>query len=343
VSILSETRWLPTGPAVLALLLLTGPWGAEKLEGQIAADRLHQFCALGGDQRLAARCADAALSAQAMQGGLGFHLTAGGPVPASPSTAGRRMADQSRIVVDGGLSWVSFRHPDLNSLPSDGQVRDRRSFTVGPRLAGAVGVFEGFSPVPGVAGILAVDAVGMIQYLRLPESAGFSGGSAGWGAGARVGVFRESFSLPGLTLSAMHYRLGRVEYGNLESSGARTVLRPRATSLRAIVGKDLLAVGLSGGVGWDRYGGSARIQARVPAVPGSLGPPFQESAAGPENMRLRRRYLFVGANFTWVIAQVAGEIVWAGGTSPAPEAEGSGPYRPGGRELQATLSVRVTY
>jgi len=315
-----------------------------ELVAQVAADRLWGGCAAGaaGSQELSGRCADAALTAQALQSGLGLLMTAGGPVPASPSTAGRRRAAQPRIVVDGGLAWVSFRHPDLQGAPSQGRIRDRRAFTVGPRLTGAVGLFEGFSPVPGVGGILAVDAVGMLQYLRLPESAGFSGGTAGWGGGLRVGVFRESFTLPGFTISGMHYRMGRVLYGDLESAGAQTSLRPRATSLRAIVGKDLLTVGVSGGLGWDRYGGSSRIEARVPqgGIPGGA---VLSGSGGPEDLRLSRRYLFVGANFTWVVAQVAGEVVWAGGTSPLPTAEGTSPYRPGGRELQGTLSARITF
>jgi len=157
-----------------------------------------------------------------------------------------------------------------------------------------------------------------------------------------VGVFRESFTLPGVTVSGMHYRMGRVLYGNLESAGAQTSLRPRATSVRAIVGKDLLRVGVSGGLGWDRYGGSSRIEARVPQG-GALSGAVLSGSGGPEELRLTRRYLFLGANFTWVVAQVAGEVVWAGGTSPVPTAEGTSPYRPGGRELQGTLTARITF
>ncbi len=324
-----------------AVSLLVGVALAAAAAGQTAADRLWGACIAGapGNELFQQRCGDAALTAQALQSGFGLLMTAGGPIPASPSTAGRRRADQPRIVLDGGMGWVSFRHPDLQGAPSDGRLRDRRAFTVSPRLTGAVGLFEGFSPVPGVGGILAVDAVGTLQYLRLPDSAGFDGGTTGWGAGVRIGAFRESFSLPGVTLSAMHHRMGRVLYGSLEGAGAQVSLRPRATSIRAIVGKDLLAVGLSGGLGWDRYGGNARIETRVPAPGGGT----LAGSGGPEDLRQSRRYLFLGANFTWVVAQVAAEVVWAGGATPVPEAVGSGPYRPGGRQLQGTLTGRITY
>jgi hypothetical protein len=149
---------------------------------------------------------------------------------------------------------------------------------------------------------------------------------------------RESFSLPGLTLSVMHHRAGDFMVGATGESGALVELGPRVTSVRAIVGKDLLTAGLSAGVGWDRYGGSDRIRARVPAGTG-----FEEGRGGPVDAIVRKRYLFLGANFTWLVTQAAGELAWVWGTSPEPGIEGSGGYRPGGTELQGALTFRITY
>ena len=42
------------------------------------------------------------------------------------------------------------------------------------------------------------------------------------------------------------------------------------TSLRAVVGKNLFALGLMGGVGWDWYDGDAEIRANLP-TPGLSG------------------------------------------------------------------------
>lgn len=326
--------------AVLATVPMAGP-----LAAQTAAERAFASCSAGaaGSTALARRCADGVLAAQAFQSGLGFLMTAGGPIPASPSTAGRRLSTQPRVILDAGLGWASFRHPDLGTVPTEGRLRDRRTTAIGPRISGAVGLFEGFAPVPGVGGVLAVDLVAMAQYLRLGESSAFSESAVGWGGGVRVGAVRESFSLPGVTLSAIHLRLGGVSNGVPEASGARVWLRPRATSLRAIVGKDLWTVGLSGGVGWDRYGGAILVEAEVPTGLAPPAPATVTGVGGPVDLKMRRRYLFVGANFTWIVAQAAAELVWADSASPVTVFEGSGPYRPGDRELQGSLSFRVTF
>jgi len=330
------------------LLALLAPWivfTTNPARAQTAGEQLFMACAGGapGHPGLSARCADAAMGVEALEAGLGLLLTAGGPIPASPSTAGRRLSTQPRVVLDAGVGWASFRHPDLGRAPSNEALRDRRSTVFGPRLSAAVGLFEGFSPAPGFGGVLAVDAVATVQVLRLPGSAGFSSSSGGWGGGVRVGVVRESFSLPGVTLSAMHYRLGRVQNGIPASSSGEVALRPRATSYRAIVGKDLLTVGVSGGVGWDHYGGRARIAATAPLNPAISPTPVVQGSGGPTELEMRRRYLFLGANFTWVVAQAAAEIVWADSASPVASLGGSSPYRPGDRELQGSLSVRVTF
>jgi hypothetical protein len=317
---------------LLGVLAVSGPAAAQS-----GPDRLFESCRVADPAALEGSCADAALALQAFQGGLGLLMTAGGPIPASPSTAGRRLASQARIVGDLGVGWASFRHPDLGSSATDGVRSDRRSQLLGGRFTTAVGVFEGFSPAPNVGGVLSVDAVGTVQVLRHPRGAGDTGTLFQWGGGVRVGVFRESFTLPGLTLSAMHYRTGRLQYGEVEETGAEFTLDPDATSLRVVFGKDLLAVGLTAGVGWDRYGGTGSIRASAPGVsPPSVGP---ESAS----LRMTRGYLFAGANFTWVVTQFAGELVWARTGSPLGDFPGTGAHRPGSRQLQGAFSFRVTY
>jgi len=332
-------RACPAG-RVAALLLgvgLAGGFGPFQAQAQSGPERLFGACVSGGGEALQGSCADAALALQAFQGGVGLLMTAGGPVPASPSTAGRRLASQARIVGDLGIGWVSFRHPDLGYTGSDAARPERRSLLLGGRFTSAVGIFEGFSPAPNVGGVMSVDVVGTTQLLRRPEGIGNSGTSFQWGGGVRLGVFRESFTLPGLTLSAMHYRSSRFRYGDADETGAEFTLDPHATSIRAVLGRDLLAVGLTGGLGWDRYGGTGSIRATAPGA--AVGAGVAESAA----VRMNRRYLFAGANFTWVVTQFAGEVVWVFSESPLDEFPGTGPYRPGGRDLQGAFSFRITY
>ena len=99
--------------------------------------------------------------------------------------------------------------------------RGRRASSWGARATAVVGIFNGFSPVAGVGGVFAVDAVGTLRWVRVPNSPAGPGSALGWGGGLRVGILRESFALPGLTLSAVHERAGALRYGTDE--GARRV------------------------------------------------------------------------------------------------------------------------
>ncbi len=307
---------------------------------QATIERLWSECAEGEPGQLGALCADAALALQALHGGMGLQMTAGGALPASPSTVGYRIEGSPRIVIDVGGTWATFRHPDLSSSGVQATISDRRSSLVGARLTTVVGVFDGFSPLPALGGILAVDAVGTLQLVRSPASPGLLRSAIGWGGGIRVGVLRESFLLPGVTVSGLYHGASELQFGTIEETGALAVLEPAMTSARVIVGKDLWPLGLSAGVGWDWYRGSGRIEARLssPSEPGPVN-----AITGLRPLSMNRRYLFGGANFTWVITQIAAEVAWAQEGSPIADLEGTGPFRPGGTELQGTLTFRVIY
>lgn len=309
--------------------------GASQVWAQPAPERLRDDCATVGPPAIEAVCGDAALALQSLHGGVGLLMTAGGSVPASPSTAGHRMESTPRLVFDAGATWVSFRNPVFGA--SDATASDRRSLVVGGRLTAVAGIFHGFRPAPTVGGVLALDAVGTVELVRVPDSPASSPARWGWGAGVRLGIFRESFSLPGVTLSTMYYRSGQLTYGN-EEIGGLAVLEPSVTSFRLIVGKDLWPVGLSSGIGLDRYRGRGRIEARVPDGGGTAA-----SASGFRDLRMNRHYLFAGLNYTWLITQVTAEVTWARKPSPLAELEGTGPFRPGDRELQGVFGFRLIY
>lgn len=327
-------------PLVVLGLALVLP-GAAHAQGDVEA--LYAACSEDASDTVAGRCADAALTMEALMGGVGLLMSAGSALPASPSTAGRRLATQPRVVVDAGLAWSTVRHPDLSSPLNVGGPPDRRSFLYGAKLSVVVGVFEGFSPVSGVGGFLSLDGIGGAQLLQVDGLDGATESVGSWGGGVRLGLFRESFSLPGVTLSATYHRAGEIEYGNTGANGGTVGMRLRARSLRAVVGKDLLAVGISAGAGWDEYTASARITARGSLELPSAPPELEERAAGPVDSVVRKRYVFGGANLTWLVAQLAGEVAWVWESSSAPSIEGSGPYRPGEMELLGAVTVRITY
>ena len=293
---------------VLALgVALPQPGGAQDPVEQISAQ-----CESEASPLLQGICRDGALALRALHGGIGLLMTGGGALPASPSTVGRRLAGSPRVVVDLGATWASFSHPGLSYTPS-GAATEERSVLAGGRATTVVGLFDGFSPVAGVGGILAVDAVAGVRWVRVPDSPVGPGSTLGWGGGIRIGVFRESFSLPGVTFSATHDRAGALRYGTEDEPGAWVELEPAVTSFRAIAGKDLWPVGLSAGIGWDLYRGAGRIEARV----GAEGDREEVAATRPRDLSLERRYLFAGLNYTWVVTQVAAELTWTQSATPA--------------------------
>lgn len=304
------------------------------LLGQSGVNGLAATCAEGRDEAVALRCADAALAAHAIQGGLGLLVAAGGAYPVSPSTAGYRLEGSPRIVVDGGVTFGSFRHPDLSGADG-GAAPDRRTTVWAGRISTGVGIFEGFSAAPTVGGIGSLDAVATLRVMRLPSSRGISGSWASLGAGVRVGLLRESFSLPGVTLTGMYHRLGTIRHGDLGSGDAQVTVGPRVTSLRLETGKDMLALGVTGGAGLDRISGRAEVEVV----------PEGGEAGSTVSVKLRetRRYLFAGLNYTWLVTQLAGELAWSPGRELSPELRGTGPFQPGSSNLQGTLTFRVLY
>ncbi len=314
--------------------------GAAPVTAQATVERLWFECSEGEPDQLGALCADAALALQALHGGIGLQMTAGGALPASPSTVGHRIEGSPRIIIDVGGTWATFRHPDLSLSGVQATISDRRSSLVGARLTTVVGVFDGFSPLPALGGILAVDAVGNLQLVRSPASPGLPRSAIGWGGGVRVGILRESFLLPGVTVSGLYHGASELQFGTIGETGALAVLEPAMTSARVIVGKDLWPLGVSAGVGWDWYRGNGRIEARLS---NPTGPEPINAITGLRPLSMNRRYLFGGANFTFLITQIAAEVAWAREGSPIVDLEGTGSFRPGGTELQGALTFRVIY
>jgi hypothetical protein len=327
--------------SVVTLVLVGATVAAPRgpVWAQSTVETMAQECH-GGVPALHAPCEDAALVLQATQWATGLLTTAGGALPASPSTSGMRIAGSPRVILDGGLALARVRFPEPGRHLAG--LRDQRKTLVGGRMVATVGLFDGFSPVPTVGGVMGLDVVGSLRYHRLPADLGFDGNVWAWGGGVRVGVIRESFSLPGVTITALHHRVGQVAFERTVDRGAVTEevgarLRQNVTSVRAEVGKDLLALGITVGGAWDRYSGEGRITGATTFFPGFVG------SAGPESVTSDRTYLFAGVNFTWVVVQATGEVGWAGAPSRRAELTGSGPSRPDAGSLQAAFTFRITY
>jgi hypothetical protein len=220
--------------------------------------------------------------------------------------------------------------------------RGEASFTFpAAHLHGSMGLFNGFSPAPNVGGVLSLALSGSAHLVRVPKGKGFQDNLLGLGAGARLGILRESFNLPGVSLSAYHRSMGRSGFGDLEGgSPAEARFDLRVSSLRGVVGKDVRGVGLFGGTGWERYAGDVRISVTDwrPGPPGASG---EASAAG--KLSSHRRLYFLGASMTYVILQLSGEAGWAQGFgTELPDRVVTG-FDPHASSWFGSLAIRVTF
>jgi len=162
--------------------------------------------------------------------------------------------------------------------------------------------------MPTVGGFLSLDAFGRASLLRLSDAQGFAGSVRAYTVGVRVGIFREGFTIPGVSVSASRRFVGDLEAGTTADAASFIVAGPDVTSLRATVGKDLYAVEVLAGLGWDRYEGDVTVAASdgmggAPVTTGSLS----ES----------RRLYFGSAAMTFsIILSVSVEAGWAQGLDP---------------------------
>ncbi len=323
-------RWSASRGLISALVVILALLGATEAEGQ-SWEHVRDQCA-GSGPGLSVPCLELGLAAQGIRAGMGLLATQGHPVPGSVSTVGRRLATVPRAAVGLRVGGTSLRVPDLRGPVGEGG--GMTPLTPSSQLSLALGVVDGFRLLPTVGGVLSVDLLGSAGVTHLSSSRGFGGPAVTYGAGLRVGLLRESFTLPGVSVTGMRYGGTTVRFGEIFPDGREVRVSPSTTSLRLSVGKDFLALGLTGGAGWDRYSG--RVETRVRTASG--GEEGIWSGSVPSDDRL---VVFGGGNLTFLVLQLAGEVGWAAGPGESPPAgAGVDPSRAG---LFGSLAVRVTY
>jgi hypothetical protein len=315
-------------PLVVAGVLLGLP---EAGHGQEDMDGLAARCALTGASQT--RCTELALTARALQGHVGLLAGLGSEVSGSAGTLGRRLGATPRVSVGARAGFASVRLPDL----ADQGIEPSReaSFIVPTLHAGvAVGLFDGIQLNPTVGGFLSLDLLAQTSVLFLPTGEGFDGSTTGYSFGARMGIFRESFTLPGIAVSLSRRNVGTVLYGDAQGAGGGSVeVDPNVVSVRMTVGKDILSVGVLVGIGWDRYSGAATIRAAADggAVASESDSSFNHS----------QRLIFGGASLNFLILQLSAEVGWAGGFDDVTEYFGD-QFDPTAGTAYGSLAFRIT-
>jgi hypothetical protein len=324
------SRGLPRSIALSVLFLLVGSVNASAQETvqEVAAE------CFGADPGLQPLCLEGALALQAARGGVGLAAASlGTPVPGSASTLGRRFGSLPRLALSVRGGFVRTDMPD----PRAGGV-DKRTFWARTVEGGiTVGVLDGFALAPTVGGIFSLDLFGSAMLVGLSDGAGFAGSVEGLGYGLRLGLLRESFTLPGVTLSVARRSMAEAKWGRADVDQVSLTFKPTVTSVRAAVGKDLLAFGILGGWGWEGYSGSMVLAVRD--TPGGLSRTGQASSG---DFTSDRQLYFGGLSYTFLVLQVSVEGGYATGWADAPSRP-SGGYDPTKGSSFGSVSGRLTW
>ncbi|HSJ12929.1 MAG TPA: hypothetical protein VK939_00855 [Longimicrobiales bacterium] len=250
-------------------------------------------------------CGRVAEGIQVVQPRVGIALSGGNPVPGTASTMGMRLGAMPRISLALRATAARVQTGGIERTADD----DQMTFAVPSiNVDASVGLFSGLTLAPTIGGFGALDLLGSLGILPLPDGEGFSGSPSSWAAGARVGILRESFTAPGVSVSGMYRRLGDVEYGDpeLQERDAYFLMDDLSGwTLRGAVSKRLLGLGLTAGAGYDRYSSGVRLVVR--------DAPFELAT---DNLETGRTTFFGNASLTMLILHLVGEVGWQSGGDP---------------------------
>jgi hypothetical protein len=289
-------------------------------------------CASGGSPQLLTVCRSMVLTAQAIRGGIALADRSGADLSGASSTLGKRLGSAPRVSVDLRLRGSRFATPDVLG-GGTGVAAENSVNAFGLTGSVALGLLDGFALMPTVGGVFSLDLLASGSVFFLDESDGFLGDEGILSVGGRLGVFRESFTLPGVTVSAVHSFGQRVGWTGA-ADGPAIDTEISTTSVRATTGKNFFTFAVLGGVGWDWDRGELGVEVPDPATPGVLG------TALMGGLTTRRTVYFAGASITRLVFQISVEGGWSGGYDGLPGYMGA--YDPAGNSPFVSVAGRLT-
>jgi hypothetical protein len=316
-----------------------------------------------GNSDVERRCAVVAQAVDAAQPQLGILMAGGNPTLGTASTGGVRLGLIPRVSLTGRINVVGARLPDIRE-ESDGEAD---KFSVPAPAVGAnlsVGLTQGFSVAPMIGGFGAIDLLGSVSVLPLSLLGDDFGDNAfSWGAGARVGLIRESFVMPGVSVSVMYRDLGDVSFGDVcEGDETADPLNGNRrlcdggigsgdfgeisfglgnVSARAAISKRLLGLGLTAGVGYDRFDTDADIAFRAPAI--VSGNPVERIYRYPDVAVDNDRWsAFIDGSFTILFGSVVAELGWMQGSDPIQGFPSTSDFDPNDGTFFGSIGARLS-
>jgi hypothetical protein len=291
---------------IAAVFVLAGSFA---LPHHASAQGLREQCTGVIDDSSLPYCRSLADAAVTLPARLAIAAAGGNPVFGTASTLGMR--------VPGSPRWsIALRSSVAPaSLPPIGGEQPLSPAPWSVNADVSVGLFNGFNLLPTIGGFGSIDVLGSIGVLSLPDDDFERSSPMTWALGTRVGILRESFTAPGVSVSAMYRSLADIEHGDSEFGPYFENTAQSVLSLRGTVGKRVLGLGLTAGVGYDRTTSDVR------AYFNEGFPEFPVFAELEENdVSFNRTSFFGNVSYTLLILNMAAEIGWQESGDRAPDA-----------------------
>lgn len=324
-----------------------------------AQEGLETRCAAIGQAQAREVCATVAQAVESAQPQLGILLAGGNPTLGTASTGGVRLGVLPRVSGSVRINAVQVKVPNI--LEDDGGDDDRSFFAPALGANLSIGLMPGVSLAPTIGGFGAIDLLASATWIptNLVDVEGVEDGTENisWGAGVRVGIIRESFLTPGISVSAMYRRLGTFRYGDVCPAGTVDAGGVAACtgsgdegefafdlanwSGRAAISKRLLGVGLTAGVGYDRFTSDGELAFRgepIGVVPGTRRVYRFEDL----EVESGRWSAFLDGSFTLLLATLTAEIGWMQGDDPIDGFPSTSDFDPGEGTFFGSLGLRLS-
>lgn len=279
-------------------------------------------------------CMLSSYAAETLMARTGIVSAAGNPVQGTASTLGMALGPLPAMALSARLTGVWLELPPIGNLAS---TSTPDGLAVSLNVDGTLGIYQGRSLTPTIGGFLSVDLLASAGIRRLPGATGLDSDMAlAWAGGARVGIMRESFRAPGISLSAMYRRPGSPSFGEAALSATDAFVDVgglNVVSLRAGVSKRITLLGLAAGVGYDLHSADVRVLVRNPGL--------DAIDAFEEGFRTNRLTAFGNGSMTFLILTLAAELGWQQGGDtprvrmPAGDVSGRG-------AVYGSLAIRLT-
>lgn len=242
--------------AIAAVVLIGGVAALATVPSSLRAQSDDLDAACASASIVSGECYLAAAAVRMIHPRVGTALWGGSPVPGTASTLGMRFGSFPRISMSVRLIVLPMDLPPLPN-PVGGARESARAHTAGLSGQTTVGILPGWSPLPTIGGMFAVDGIGRASWLHLPGGQGFQQANVFGGLlGLRLGLLRESFTLPGVSVTGSYALSTKVGYGDPDDpSGGHVDSRIGNWNVTGAATKRLGPAGLTVGAAMDRYTG----------------------------------------------------------------------------------------